>query len=141
MREIEFRAYIKDLNKIFNVKEIDLIFKMIWFEEQNKPRDTMRMIDQCELMQYTGLKDKNGTKIFEGDIVEFNRHRKLPNHTVEPILVKFNNRNCAFELYPYGKNLTTGGGGRLLQLDMMSECEVIGNIYDNPELLEKVVEE
>ena len=78
--------------------------------------------------QYTGLTDKNGKKIFEGDIIIFNRGRNLPNTKPRPLPVFWDERNVQFTLYesPFA----------VLQKDMMHECEVIGNIHDNPELLE-----
>lgn len=87
--------------------------------------------------QYTGLTDKNGKKIFEWDIVIFNRKRNLPNTNPTPEVIVYNQRDCAFQRYPYFKALLKGGAGKLIQPDMMSECEVIGNIYDNPELLKE----
>ena len=123
MREIEFRAYIKDKNKIFNVKTIDFTYKFITFEEDNNPKDTMRMIDQVELMQYTGLKDKNGTKIFEGDIVN------MLNITDYPMQIKWNKKWARFIFY----NLVDK-----TEMNLFTEqCEVIGNIYDNPELIKE----
>lgn len=86
--------------------------------------------------QYTGLLDKNGKKIFEGDIVMFSRNRNLPNFTPVPEVIRYHCGDCAFQRLPYNKSLTVGNSGRLLQPDMMSDCEVIGNIYDNSELLE-----
>ena len=86
--------------------------------------------------QYTGLTDKNGKKIFEGDIVMFSRNRNLPNFTPVPEVIRYHYGDCAFQRFPYNKSLTKGKSGRLLQPDMMCECEVIGNIHDNPELLE-----
>lgn len=85
--------------------------------------------------QYTGLTDKNGKKIFEGDIVMFSRTRNLPNVIPVPEVIRYHKGDCAFQRFPFNISLTVGGGGKLLQPDMMCECEVIGNIYDNPELL------
>lgn len=75
-------------------------------------------IDPETVGQYTGLTDKNGTKIFEGDIVEYQGKRYSINyllHYARFSAVKPNNVFCVFA-YQCG--------------------EVIGNIYDNPELLE-----
>lgn len=69
--------------------------------------------------QYTGLTDKNGAKIFEGDIVEADGYREA---------VRFEN-GC---FYPMGAYIARTG----YEYDP-DEYEVVGNIYDNPELLEE----
>lgn len=131
MRDIEFRAYIKDKNKIFNVKTIDFAYKFITFEEDNNPKDTMRMIDQVELMQYTGLKDKNGTKIYEGDVligdipelVSSQNLIGIVEYEESAFIIRFPNRKS-------------------WQIQKVGFCSfinyrVIGNIYDNPELIKE----
>lgn len=141
MREIEFRGKSKFKNtwvygKLLNHKRI--------ITQSDDETEEMPCFDMCDYQeevcentigQYTGLKDKNSKKIFEGDIVIFNHNRKLPNYISVPEVVKYHQGDCAFQGYPYGIQITTGGAGKLLQPDMMSECEVIGNIYDNPELV------
>ncbi|MEC5150883.1 YopX family protein [Cryobacterium sp. GrIS_2_6] len=69
--------------------------------------------ERTELMQYTGLKDKNGMEIYEGDILE--------NRLGEQFPVTF-----TLGAFRTNKNMTLGD----------FDCEVIGNIYESPELLE-----
>lgn len=73
--------------------------------------------------EYTGLTDKNGSKIFEGDIVCLNRIR-------EHYIVKWNDTQCRFGLYQSGLYEQAG-----FNKDTMLNYEIIGNIHDNPELL------
>lgn len=93
------------------------------------------------ICQYTGLTDKNGKKIFEGDIL---RGFQYPfccdgeyNYYAEIIF-----ENCSFMTYTH-KNPSScvrgiSAGNTDLMEDWVSEdWEVIGNIYDNPELLEE----
>ena len=76
------------------------------------------------LMQYTGIKDINGQEIYEGDIIE------LKNGTRNPYEVLWNN---SFMGWSFGKN----GLGSMISLYDIDDFEVIGNIYENPKLLEK----
>lgn len=78
--------------------------------------------------QYTGLTDKNGKKIFEGDIVKFYEHYST-YWDIGYILYK--NEKAKF-LY-YTPNSSMVG----YSIDNTCIFEVIGNIYDNPELLER----
>lgn len=74
--------------------------------------------------EYTGLTDKKGNKIFEGDIVQVN--------AVANAKIIYNDQKACF-VFDYGAN------GRPLVVDLVEEhsIEVIGNIHDNPELLEE----
>ena len=109
--------------------------------------DTFIMVPECHdsfmvvsdtVGQYTGLRDKNGKRIFEGDIVVFSRGRNLPNTACLPEVIKYHQGDCAYQRYPLGRcrYYTIGGSGLLIQPDMMVSCEVFGNIHDNPELLD-----
>ena len=91
------------------------------------------------LGQFTGMKDKNGRRIFEGDIVKTHYVNTRKNDFVEQV-VFHNGRFCSlYKLSEHGRmwaNLPDGIP-HLPQdkTPYMEWCEVIGNIHDNPELL------
>lgn len=132
MRDIKFRAYIRDknprvpseINKIVEVKSLHLGSKkaIIGYSGGNYSIK----FDEIELMQYTGLKDKNGKEIYEGDIVKVFTNKEwrigkiIYEHSGFTIDVT-NNKELEYGRTSILENLT----------------EVIGNIYDNPELLKK----
>lgn len=72
------------------------------------------------LMQYTGLKDKNGKEIYEGDIILRNQKSKY--------VIEWN--KGAFHAEPIN-----GGYGIILSGLAKGECEIVGNIYENPALI------
>lgn len=118
MREIKFRAWDKingemiPWNRLLNGHNLRNVF--------------MRP-EMCGLilMQYTGLKDKNGVYIYEGDIVEF-----------VPFETSINNRVVKFERGVFKAELIRSGYSVTLSELQESEIKVIGNICENPELLE-----
>ena len=75
--------------------------------------------------QFTGATDKNGKKIFEGDIVRVNRSEV-------PLIVEYSECNCGFYADSRSDDYFSIS---VLNRDLV-DLEVIGNIYDNPELLE-----
>ena len=80
-------------------------------------------VDEDTLGQFTGLYDKNGTKIFEGDVVN------MLNITDYPMQIKWSKKWARFIFY----NLVNK-----TEMNLFTEqCEVIGNIYDNPELVKE----
>lgn len=81
-----------------------------------------RKNEKYKIMQYTGLHDKNGKEIYEGDIVKANFFNKEITGKIE---------------FAFGAFFVTGSAVSDNQMFIFSDYEVIGNIYENPELLEK----
>lgn len=91
-----------------------------------------------EFMQYTGLLDKNGKEIYEGDIVHYRDYDTNINHNRPgddweksgTAYIEFN--EGAFKLY----ELEDGDIEHGALIEEWADCEIIGNVYQNPELLE-----
>ena len=86
--------------------------------------DSWIEIDEKTLCAFTGLKDKNGKLIWENDIAQYR------DCTVENYVIAWESDKACFEYQQYGCSI--------MNFDELSgmEAEVIGNIFDNPELLE-----
>ena len=89
--------------------------------------------------QYTGLKDKNGKRIFEGDIIK-SHYANVPKADFVEEVVFHNGKFCAMyqkdkaKMWcPLADGVPHHPGDRTAYMEW---CEVIGNIHDNPELLE-----
>ena len=100
-----------------------------YIPKSNKRYPGERVIPET-VGQFTGLLDKNGKKIFEGDIVSELwswREKGEENYYI----VRWDNGSCGFE--PFSDSLKNCGhcGGGINP----KECEVIGNIHDNPDLM------
>jgi uncharacterized phage protein (TIGR01671 family) len=135
MREIKFRAWVRDI--MVDVTNVDFDDKYImWFDNQydrslppNKLYDT-DSLENATLMQYTGLKDKNGKEIYEGDVV--NVWGQSSNIASVGFL-----QGC-FTLNWNDDSNTDLLGWYSFKRSVSSDpkdFEIIGNIYENPELL------
>ena len=132
-REIKFRAWVYNDAKWSGTKEIGMFTGFTFSdiesgrEESNVYCDDSRIIeepqwDKIVIMQYTGLKDGEGKDIYEGDIVKF-------LHKEERIL---NIGEISFE---DGSFIVKEKTGAFYMNAPFNILEVIGNIYENPELL------
>ena len=84
--------------------------------------------------QYTGLTDKNGVRIFEGDIVRYAERRLGGEDVSVAFPVTFDEGGFCAHHYFLNNWLRNGLGGNT----KLEDIEVIGNIHDNPELLQKI---
>lgn len=110
--EIKFRAWYKQ-NMIFSANIYQMMFEDGHYFTHSGADEPVH------IMQYTGLKDCNDKKIYEGDIIK----GSVPGFTAVRIQeVKYNAPHFTVPTLPY-------------------KVEVIGNIYENPELLEQTDEE
>ncbi len=144
MRDIKFRAWDKEKQFMFSPTQIEIAQgenfnkwdkwrPMAWRDELPEKGSGgigRALGDECELMQYTGLKDINGKEIYEGDIVQqnykfaYNQNQAFMGEVLYSDCVFWlkNDDECTFLYDEYG----------------IYNSEVIGNIYENPQLVSKI---
>lgn len=130
MRELEFRAWFPQENRMINNVPIDENGKYKHCTSTGFALQYDPSYIALEVMQYTGLKDKNGVKIFEGDVVK--------NSWDDIFEIKFgecgNGNICwnGWYMNPPNKKINY-----CVPWDSMAikHYEIIGNIHQNPELL------
>lgn len=139
-REIKFRGKVKyngnhkfsgdwiygyyrnnDNGKAFITETLDDCSNYIFDETE---------VDENTISQYTGLKDKNGVEIYEGDIVQPIFYE---GSSYKKYVVKYDTDRAGF--FPFA----CGDGCGCCEIDVISTTytEILGNIYENPELIDK----
>lgn len=132
MRDILFRAKLIDQDEWIEGFLILHGESVMMFSVRGFPYGTGTFhVDPNTVGQFTGLTDKNGKKIFEGDIIDASDEwwdaAGYAGHNSPIIIVEWNNRECGFA--PFSTYDSNCG----VSINAM-RCEVIGNIYDNPEI-------
>lgn len=117
----KFRAWDKLGKIMLPVGDIDTSYKLVYLEEDNGYR-CERDFDEIELMQFTGLKDKNDKEIFEGDIVKFTITNGF-DYVVDEYGVVTYKQGAFFIVKDFAEYL--------ISYVYTDEIEVVGNIYEN----------
>lgn len=129
-REIKFRAYLKGSNEVIDITGFEFRqgkFVTLFLNDGFR----VEALENVMLLQYTGLKDKDGKEIYEGDLVN--------NFNCGPNTVVFENGAFGYvinndEDLHYFVSFAGNDNFRWLY-NSSDRIEVIGNIYENPELL------
>lgn len=125
-REIKFRVWHKERAKWLNMDEVYITNNKAFFFDDNgacgdpeccgEKECYMSEYNDVDIVQFTGLKDKGGKEIYEGDIIEWD---------CTPMREDKKTVNCIVEITPEN--------GVLPNINTTSR--IIGNIYENPELI------
>ena len=136
MREIKFRAW--EEARLMNGKVRRRMIsneELLCYAEIPSPmlssgfHDATPDGDVWVWLQYTGLKDKNGVEIYEGDVLRDGKDATLIG------VVFWNDMRAMFGIDPSQCDATARSSKFIAPFDDWSDWEVIGNIYQNPELV------
>ncbi|WBS98116.1 YopX family protein [Lacticaseibacillus paracasei] len=139
-REIKFRAWDKQRHHMLDVEELaynlrgELVSIYGFGRDFSNDPDALLGeepdLDRAVLMEYTGLHDKNGRSIYEGDIIV--THPKSKYEAPKSGVVQFGD-SCPSFIY----KVKDGREYDIWSSNVFRTYEVIGNIFENPELLEE----
>lgn len=129
MRKIKFRAFLKTKKMMVDIYDISLNPAYIIGFSNDEYVGISNIIDDFELMQFTGLYDKNGKEIYEGDIIKYTNNQKGVYEIGKKMkgFIVFNEYNQCY--------LSKNNFQKDMNWQYAENIKVIGNIYENPELI------
>lgn len=142
-RLFKFRAWVKEQNRIIKVFGFNehLVFEQTW--DSPSIKENIFEIEDCHIMQFTGFKDKNDKEIYEGDILEYVH---FANALIKRrVAVEFDIECGGWYVtkhFEYLSDLLHKQHNEVFKKSQGYESSsnhnvvVIGNIYENPELLQ-----
>ena len=128
MKEFKMKAWLKKENKMVSIIGIDLNYQYIRYSDDgNLFKDDYKIAEfkDIELLQFTGVKDKAGQEVYEADVIKF-------NDGIDDIygLISYDDEDAVY-CVSY-ENVTEH------LLNMAGDFEIVGNIFENPNLHEQL---
>lgn len=128
MKEFKMKAWLKKENKMVSIIGIDLNYQYIRYtDDGNLFKDDYKIAEfkDIELLQFTGAKDKAGQELYEADVIKF-------NDGIDDIygLISYDDEDATYRV-SY-ENITEHLS------DLEEDFEIVGNIFENPDLHEQL---
>ena len=128
MKEFKMKAWLKKENKMVSIIGIDLNYQYIRYtDDGNLFKDDYKIAEfkDIELLQFTGVKSKAGQELYEADVIKF-------NDGIDDIygLISYDDEDAVY-CVSY-ENVTEH------LLNMAGDFEIVGNIFENPDLHEQL---